>query len=233
MDRRTFLLGLIGGLAAAAGLAGTGANPAHALPLDSTPAPDDATDASAIKPEDLEGVRIEEAQYWRRRRYYRRYWGPRRRYWRRRYAATILSPVLAAPAPLLASAVLVGAPGWCRHGGPTARRAVPTARSHRRSCRCSFRGHRRVLSLPHRSLSGRRPRGLTDAASAVCTAGVSGLRSRPRTSLRLGRRSLSLNLICSYATNWNAKMLSPRAIEFVKQWTEENVAAGPHVGNHR
>jgi hypothetical protein len=28
-------------------------------------------------------------------------------------------------------------------------------------------------------------------------------------------------------------MLSPRAIEFVKQWTEENVAAGPRVGNHR
>jgi hypothetical protein len=84
MERRTFLLGLIGGLAAAAGL-GTGANPAHALPLDSTPAPDGATDASAIRPEDLDGVRTEEAQYWRRRRYYRRYWRPRRRYWRRRY----------------------------------------------------------------------------------------------------------------------------------------------------
>jgi hypothetical protein len=96
MERRTFLLGLVGGLAAAAGLAATGSTPAQALPL-AAPAPDGSGKAEAadIRPEDLDGVRTEEAQYyivrrrryrpWRRRYYRRYYWRPRRRYWRRRY----------------------------------------------------------------------------------------------------------------------------------------------------
>ena len=94
MERRTFLLGLVGGLAAAAGLAAAGSTPAEALPL-KAPAPDapgkGETEAADIRPEDLDGVRTEEAQYYivRRRRYrpWRRryYWRPRRRYWRRRY----------------------------------------------------------------------------------------------------------------------------------------------------
>jgi hypothetical protein len=83
------LLGLVGGLAAAAGLAAAGSTPAEALPLPPAPArrPEDkAEDIAEIRPEDLDGVRTEEAQYWyrRRRRYYRRYyWRPRRRYYRR------------------------------------------------------------------------------------------------------------------------------------------------------
>jgi hypothetical protein len=94
MERRTFLLGLVGGLAAAAGLAATGATPAQALAAPApAPHPDAPTEAADIKPEDLDGVRTEEAQYyyrrryrpWRRRYYRRYYWRPRRRYWRRRY----------------------------------------------------------------------------------------------------------------------------------------------------
>jgi hypothetical protein len=96
MERRTFLLGLVGGLAAAAGLAATGST--QALPL-AAPTPDapGKAEAADIRPEDLDGVRTEEAQYyyrrryrpWRRRYYRRYYWRPRRRYyrrvWRRRY----------------------------------------------------------------------------------------------------------------------------------------------------
>jgi hypothetical protein len=91
------LLGLFGGLAAAAGLAATGASPAHALPAvpAPAPAPEPKTDAADIRPEDLDGVATEHTQYWRyRRRYWRpryryyrprfRYYRPRRRYWRRR-----------------------------------------------------------------------------------------------------------------------------------------------------
>ena len=91
MERRTFLLGLFGGMAAAAGLAATGVTPAQALPATPVPAktPEPATDAADIKPEDLDGVRTEDAQYYyyRRRRWrprYRYYYRPRRR-WRRRY----------------------------------------------------------------------------------------------------------------------------------------------------
>ena len=100
MERRTFLLGLVGGLAAAAGLAATGSTPAEALPLKPipNPGPDGAPDEAAdIKPEDLDGVPADYAWHrrwhrpWRRRRryyYYRPrryyYWRPRRRYWRRR-----------------------------------------------------------------------------------------------------------------------------------------------------
>ena len=96
MERRTFLLGLFGGLAAAAGLAAAGATPAQALPATPAPAPtpEPATEAADIKAEDLDGVGTENTQfYYRRRRwrpryrYYRpryRYYRPRRR-WRRRY----------------------------------------------------------------------------------------------------------------------------------------------------
>jgi hypothetical protein len=96
MDRRTFLTGLVGGLAAAAGLAAAGSTPAQALPL-AGPAPDapGKAEAADIRPEDLDGVRTEDAQYyivrrrryrpWRRRVYRRYYWRPRRRYYRRRY----------------------------------------------------------------------------------------------------------------------------------------------------
>jgi hypothetical protein len=66
MERRTFLLGLVGGLAAAAGLAATGSTPAEALPLKAPPAPvpGGADEAADIKPEDLDGVRTEDAQYY-------------------------------------------------------------------------------------------------------------------------------------------------------------------------
>jgi hypothetical protein len=91
MERRTFLLGLLGGLAAAAGFRATGARSAQAQPVPGpTPNPDAPSEAADIKTEDLDAVRIEEAQYYYRRRYrpwrrryYRRYWRPRRRYWRR------------------------------------------------------------------------------------------------------------------------------------------------------
>ena len=88
MERRTFLLGLFGGLAAAAGLAAAGATPAQALPAAPAPTPTPA-DAADMKAEDLDGVRTENTQYfyYRRRRWrprYRYYYRPRRR-WRRRY----------------------------------------------------------------------------------------------------------------------------------------------------
>jgi hypothetical protein len=99
MERRTFLLGLVGGLAAAAGLAAAGSTPAEALPLKAAPghapSPADApAEPADLKAEDLDGVRTEEAQYyyyrrryrpWRRRYYRRYYWRPRRRYYRRYY----------------------------------------------------------------------------------------------------------------------------------------------------
>lgn len=101
MQRRTFLLGLFGGLAAAAGLAGAASTPAEALPQSPVPAPGPDPEAADIKAEDLDGVGVEESRYrryrrWRRRRvyyyrrprYYRRrvyFYRPRRRYWRRRY----------------------------------------------------------------------------------------------------------------------------------------------------
>ena len=91
MDRRKFLLGLVGGLTAAAAATAI-SQQAEALPLarpvsprlPETPEPAVATDA------DLEGVKVQDAQYYyyrrpRRRRYWRRrYFRPRRRYWRRR-----------------------------------------------------------------------------------------------------------------------------------------------------
>src|SRR5215207_905622 len=60
MDRRTFLLGLFGGLAAAAGLAPTGGTPALARSPDPTPPPDGVTEAADIKPEDSTASRPSE-----------------------------------------------------------------------------------------------------------------------------------------------------------------------------
>src|SRR5829696_1351939 len=95
MDRRKFLLGLVGGVAVAAGLAGR-TQPAEALPITpdplSPPGPSDVETAVAT-PEDIEAAQVQAAQwgyygprrrYWRRRYWRRGYWGPRR-YWRRRY----------------------------------------------------------------------------------------------------------------------------------------------------
>src|SRR3954471_13600439 len=78
MERRTFLLGLIGGLTAATTVAST---PAQALsPV--TP-PSNVAESADLKSDDLDGVRTEDAQYYyrRRRRSYRR----AGRYYHRRY----------------------------------------------------------------------------------------------------------------------------------------------------
>jgi len=81
MERRTFLLGLIGGLTAAAGLATIGTTSAQAL--SPTALPTDAAESADLKSDDLDSVRTEDAQYYyrRRRRYYRR----AGRYYRRGY----------------------------------------------------------------------------------------------------------------------------------------------------
>jgi hypothetical protein len=95
MNRRKFLLGFAGGIAAVAGLAGR-TRPAEALPITreplSAPRPSDVETAVAT-PQDIEAAQVQATQwgyygprrrYWRRRYWRRRYWGPRR-YWRRRY----------------------------------------------------------------------------------------------------------------------------------------------------
>jgi hypothetical protein len=66
MHRRTFLLGLVGGLASAAGLAAT-SSPADALPLSPAPLPKpgDKPEPAVLMPEDLDGLRIEEARGYR------------------------------------------------------------------------------------------------------------------------------------------------------------------------
>ena len=83
MERRTFLLGLIGGLAAATGLVITGTAPAEASsPQSGAEGPESAE----VNPEKLDGVATENTQYYRRRgrRVYRRYYRrPARRYYRR------------------------------------------------------------------------------------------------------------------------------------------------------
>ena len=78
MHRRTFLLGLAGGLASAAGLAAT-SRPAEALPLPPAPLPNpgNTPEPADLKPEDLDGLRIEEAHGYRRRHYHH-HCGPRR-----------------------------------------------------------------------------------------------------------------------------------------------------------
>jgi hypothetical protein len=83
MDRRTFLLGFIGGIAAATGL--TGYNTlAEARPIDNDPSIEPDLERVTM-PEDSNDARAQYAQwgyYGPRRRYWRR---ARRRYWRRRY----------------------------------------------------------------------------------------------------------------------------------------------------
>ena len=74
MERRTFLLGLIGGFAAI-GLAPAVATSAHALSL-KPPTQSEGAEAADISADSLDGVKIEDAQYYRRRarRVYRRYY---------------------------------------------------------------------------------------------------------------------------------------------------------------
>ena len=82
MERRTFLLGLIGALAAATGLVITGTAPAEA----SSPQSAGGLESAEVNPEKLDGVATENTQYYRRRgrRVYRRYYRrPARRYYRR------------------------------------------------------------------------------------------------------------------------------------------------------
>jgi hypothetical protein len=84
MERRTFLLGLIGSLTAL-GLVPAVAESANAR-SPQPPANSDAVEAVEISADDLDGVKIEDAQYYRRRgrRVYRRYYRrPYRRYRRR------------------------------------------------------------------------------------------------------------------------------------------------------
>jgi len=86
MDRRTLLLGLLGGLAAAPAII-VGASSVEAAPLSGAlpPIPERAPEAasSAATEADLDEVKTGWSQYWRRRRrrVYRR---ARRRFWRRR-----------------------------------------------------------------------------------------------------------------------------------------------------
>ena len=85
MERRTFLLGLIGGLAAATGLVITGTAPAEASSPQSTRGAE-GPESAEVNPEKLDGVATENTQYYRRRvrRVYRRYYRrPARRYYRR------------------------------------------------------------------------------------------------------------------------------------------------------
>jgi hypothetical protein len=73
MERRTFLLGLIGSLTAAS-LAPALAAPSYALSFEPKTPPESA-EAGEISPEDLDEVGTDYAQYYRRRgrRVYRRY----------------------------------------------------------------------------------------------------------------------------------------------------------------
>jgi hypothetical protein len=82
MDRRTFLLGFIGSIAATAGLAGRN-TPAEARPIDPDPPATEPDLEPALRPEDSNSAQAQYAQwgYGPRRRYWRR---ARRRYWRRR-----------------------------------------------------------------------------------------------------------------------------------------------------
>ena len=94
MERRTFLLGLIGSLAAAT-LAPAVAAPSQALsPAPQTPSEAvEASESAEVSANNLDEVRTEYAQYYRRRarrvyrryvrRPYRRYTRRARRYWRR------------------------------------------------------------------------------------------------------------------------------------------------------
>src|SRR4051794_17530164 len=69
MDRRTFLLGLMGGLAAAPTImAAASSVEAAPLPEVRPPAPEPVPEpASAVTEADLDGVKADWSQYWRRR----------------------------------------------------------------------------------------------------------------------------------------------------------------------
>ena len=92
MERRTFLLGLIGSLAATT-LAPALAKPAQAIALQTPSEAVEATEGAEVSTSNLDDVRAEYAQYYRRRarRVYRRYvrrpyrrsTRRARRYWRR------------------------------------------------------------------------------------------------------------------------------------------------------
>ena len=92
MDRRTLLLGLLGGLAAAPTIMAA-ASSVEAAPLPEalppSPAPlAELASTSAVTEADLNRPKAEWSQYWRRRRrrLYRRYYRrPRRRFYRRHY----------------------------------------------------------------------------------------------------------------------------------------------------
>ena len=72
MDRRTLLLGLLGGLAAAptiiAAASSVEAAPLPETPLSTPKAPLEPVSPSAVTEGDLEGVKADWSQYWRRRR---------------------------------------------------------------------------------------------------------------------------------------------------------------------
>ncbi len=94
MERRTFLLGLIGSLAAATLAPALGA-PSQAIALAPQTPPEavEGTESAEVSASDLDDVRTEYSQYYRRRarrvyrryvrRPYRRYTRRARRYWRR------------------------------------------------------------------------------------------------------------------------------------------------------
>jgi len=85
MERREFLLGLLGGLAAATCLVSAGTSPAEAASPQITRGTE-GPEAAELTPETIDGVMTEHTQYYRRRvrRGYRRYYRrPARRYYRR------------------------------------------------------------------------------------------------------------------------------------------------------
>jgi hypothetical protein len=84
MERREFLLGLLGGLAAATCLVSAGTTSAEAASPELTRA--EGPEAAELTPDTLDGLATEHTQYYRRRgrRVYRRYYRrPARRYYRR------------------------------------------------------------------------------------------------------------------------------------------------------
>ena len=92
MDRRTFLLGLLGALTVTPTIiAAASSVEAAPLPEVRPPSPEplpEPASPSAVTEADLEGVKADWSQYWRRRgrRFYRRYYRrPRRRFYRRYY----------------------------------------------------------------------------------------------------------------------------------------------------
>jgi hypothetical protein len=84
MDRREFLIGLLGGLAAATCLVSAGITSAEAAPRITRG--DEGPEVAELTADALDGLATEHTQYYRRRgrRVYRRYYRrPARRYYRR------------------------------------------------------------------------------------------------------------------------------------------------------